>query len=931
MVLCLAGLAACSDAPELAGGNGDARVVDAGPLDAGDAGTPEEPQPPAPPVFTPCPEGWEAVLDESGVEVCEPWPGGGPVNWPCPEGWSEVTVDGEPDATHCSPGDNWDPVQWSCPDGWHRVEYEDGSHACDPYGSEGTGTPDACGPFEAHFPGEPGCVTVGTVCPAGPFAEDLPTDVPIVYVQPGATGDGSSAQSPLGSLDDVPFEDLSADTVVALAKGVYLGRRTLSRSVTLWGACPAETVLQDLSTSSNEPAVVTVRAGVASAPDQVGLVNLRIGESRATGVSVSGRVALDLDGVIVEATEVAGVVASDGAQLTLQSSVVRDTRPRASDDAFGRGLDVQLGARAEVRRTVFASNRGFGVLGSDADTELLLEDTAVRDTQERASDPALGIGLGVRSGARAAVRRALFASNRVIGVFVNGPGSELMLEHSVVKDTRERASDRAFGQGLQVQGGGRAELLHVLIASNRDVGVVGIGVGSELVLQDAVVRDTRERASDGAFGTGLGLESGARAEVFHAVIASNRDLGVLVRGAGTELVLEDAVVRDTRERASDGALGRGLNVQGGARAEVRRAQIASNREVGVAGSGAGTELVLEHAVVRDTRERASGDTLGIGLGLRLGARAEVYHALIASNRWSGVSVFDADTELVLEDAVVRDTREQLSDGDFGPGLTVGFGARAEVRRALIANNRETGIGVFDADLRLEDAVVRDTESVSDGTLGRGLTMELGARAEVRRVLIRRNRELGILASGGDTELVLEDAVVRDTRERAVDEASGLGLATQSNASVDVRRARFVNNRREGARAYAAQLTVEDTMIQQTRRPRCEETGDCFAPAVNSGLSVIGTATVTAARLVVESSAICGLFLGDGADLADEFPDLFGLPIFIHDEAVVRANRIGLCVQSPELDLSSLTNIALEDNEVNLDKTNFPTPRPFEPI
>jgi len=32
----------------------------------------------------------------------------------------------------------------------------------------------------------------------------------------------------------------------------------------------------------------------------------------------------------------------------------------------------------------------------------------------------------------------------------------------------------------------------------------------------------------------------------------------------------------------------------------------------------------------------------------------------------------------------------------------------------------------------------------------------------------------------------------------------------------------------------------------------------------------------------------------------------------------------LCVQSPELDLSALTNIALEDNEVDVESSDGPT-------
>jgi hypothetical protein len=57
---------------------------------------------------------------------------------------------------------------------------------------------------EAHFAGEVGCTPIEPSCPEGPLAED----VPIILVQRGGMGDGSSPATPLGPVDDLPFDAL---------------------------------------------------------------------------------------------------------------------------------------------------------------------------------------------------------------------------------------------------------------------------------------------------------------------------------------------------------------------------------------------------------------------------------------------------------------------------------------------------------------------------------------------------------------------------------------------------------------------------------------------------------------------------------------------------------------------------------------------------
>lgn len=111
----------------------------------------DTPEPPTLPELTPCPEGWTQIepLGDDDVGVCEPWPDGSPAAAPsvipCPEGWREVREDGVEGVVACHP--------------WPE------------------GGPRSCGIDEAHFPGDPGCTRVGTACPGGDWADDLPTDV----------------------------------------------------------------------------------------------------------------------------------------------------------------------------------------------------------------------------------------------------------------------------------------------------------------------------------------------------------------------------------------------------------------------------------------------------------------------------------------------------------------------------------------------------------------------------------------------------------------------------------------------------------------------------------------------------------------------------------------------------------------------------------
>ena len=59
-----------------------------------------------------------------------------------------------------------DSPRFTCPEGWRTVVGEDGVSTCEPWPVSGRAT--CAEPWEAHFPGEPGCRAVGAPCPEGP-------------------------------------------------------------------------------------------------------------------------------------------------------------------------------------------------------------------------------------------------------------------------------------------------------------------------------------------------------------------------------------------------------------------------------------------------------------------------------------------------------------------------------------------------------------------------------------------------------------------------------------------------------------------------------------------------------------------------------------------------------------------------------------------
>jgi hypothetical protein len=137
-----------------------------------------------------------------------------------------------------------------------------------------------------------------------------------------------------------------------------------------------------------------------------------------------------------------GVGASDA---TVESTVVRRTAPRAADQRGGRGIDISMlcmasgcvpsaRASATVRGSLIAQNHDIGLHVAVADADI--ETCVVRETLPQASDAAYGDGiavlaLGAEGPATAIVKRSRIEKSARAGVSSFGANVALGSSHLV--------------------------------------------------------------------------------------------------------------------------------------------------------------------------------------------------------------------------------------------------------------------------------------------------------------------------------------------------------------------------------------------------------------------------------------------------------------------------------------------------------------------
>lgn len=673
------------------------------------------------------------------------------------------------------------PILAPCPVGWR----EDGTRdttVCEPWPPGGRSD---CPLGEEHFPGEQGCMTVGAPCPAGAFPDGLPADRPILYVLAGAGESPDGTQlAPYATIGDA-LALASGGDVIAIGRGEY-AEAISPGSVTLWGACAAETILR----AAPNPA----RAVLDSTAEDLVVRNLTLASSDRVGIHVSGRgTHVELDGVVI--TEVgrgiAGILVEDGAEAVVHDTTFRDV------DGTGAGVkDASL----ELRRVRLDASRWAGVIAQDG-ASLLLEDVAIVGTRPAG---ALGFGLYASSNATSVTgARIVIEDNMTAGILLIEDHGEphASLEHVVVRDTFSDPVNLTSGMGLQAENA-VVSVRWGLFERNRDLNVLARGLDASITLTDVVVRDTERRELDLEQGVGVAAAEGATLTFARGLLARNHNVGI--EGRDAVLHLADVTIHDTVH--SSGIPWGGGVVLDGSIADLARVEVTNSDGGGVYVTKGGV-LEAQDLTVRRTYPfpllLPDGSGAGPGLSVNDGSTAHVERAHIRESTGVGVTVFEREpgpsSDLEIEDTLIVETRASVS------GMNTGLGAAGAVdllaRRCVLERNGHSGLFAgLGARVEVEDLIVRDTGStegptvVDDrvGLFGYGLLVS-ESTLQGLRILLEHNRDVSAFVEGEFAVMHLDGVAILDTqpRECALDscpaEPAGTGAGAYAGGSLELSR------------------------------------------------------------------------------------------------------------------------------------------------
>jgi hypothetical protein len=502
----------------------------------------------------------------------------------------------------------------------------------------------ACDFGTMALPGETRCRAVAE-CGRPPWGDIRPAaDTQFVDAAYGGADSNGTAAKPWTTIQQA-VDAATTGALIAVAEGMYPEAVVVGgKAVAIEGRCPA---LVEIAGPEAVPAVPAVLIG----PGADGTSVRRIAVSGADrGIQVDGATDVNVEAVWIHDTHKSGMVVLDdlgdsgarlaaslvertertavsafGSQLQVTDSVLRDVLPRQPDLILGYGVFAQIGdvsgapAIVSLSRSIVERCHEEGVRATGA--EVTLDGVLVRDVSPSAADDLYGRGVNafVLGGVipRVTVRRSVIEQTFEAGI--NVAGGDLLVEHSVVRDTRAQKAEGLTGYGVAVhpdaesdQTSGAVELRWSLVENTEGVGLLVTAPAA--TLEGLVVRGgTPGPYGDGGRGIDVQRDRDqprfeSTATVRGIVLSDNAELGLVVIDASAAV----SAVKVTGTLANAlGIFGDGVAVvsqYAPASASLERLLVEDNVRAGVTSFGA--TIAMKHTTLECNPIDLDGEELG---------------------------------------------------------------------------------------------------------------------------------------------------------------------------------------------------------------------------------------------------------------------------------------------------------------------------------
>jgi len=518
-------------------------------------------------------------------------------------------------------------------------------------------------------------------------------DCDAAFPPPGTTHHVSAAYAD-GDLDATHFRTLGeaveaapANAVVAVDTGTYAEQISLHRAVRIVGRCPQKAVMQ-------------VPTGVIGTAISIG---------RVRGIAIEG---LGFRG-------------------------------------YNATISV-LGGTAALRSLVIEDGLFAGVIASNANTEITIDDVVVRGTKARVgADQAFGLLL--RFGAFATIRNSVFSSNEYMNV-VADDGVTMTMARSVVRDGKPLGKKREGGVGFHGSNGGLTlSLEETAIVDNAGVGMSVASLTTDEPTSAKLTRSVVRRTALNGEGYGRGIEvNHASLVVSESTLAENGELEAYVIDGGT-LDLEHTTLHGVPPARRVDPIGSGGLMVNDAKATTSSVAVLWAR-YGM-DVEAGGELDVSRSFVGDTGTAdgiyRDGAWIGPGIIVSTSSRGSVTASTVAGAHGSAILAGGA-TE--MSELLVQDTVGLGAEFIGGRALQIYANAEARITRSAFLRSIETAVSVENGgSLDLRDSTIQGTRGVSGSWWGQGLLV-LDSTVRFEGVTLTESDGVGALVSGGSARV-----------------------------------------------------------------------------------------------------------------------------------------------------------------------------------
>jgi len=516
-----------------------------------------------------------------------------------------------------------------------------------------------------------------------------------------------------------------------------------------------------------------------AAESNLAATRTRVARGRGVAAKATFGAVLELhDSVVADNLGLAVGAASAETRVVAQRVAIRDTTPGPSMVGFAAagGVQIQDGASLQLLDVRIAASHEFGLVLLDPGTTADARRLEIVETAPRPGADEYGIGLGVYTGARVALVDATLRDNHSHGAVVDGEGSRLRATGLLVEGTRFATEARRFGRGVAVQAGARLLLTDGRLQGNEELGLVAAGAGTEAEL-------TRLQVDGG--GSGVVVVQGASVSWDGGRVEQAGGVGLYLGPSGSDLVASRLTVADTQAGALGG--GAGLVVYGPASFVLDDVRVERSRVLGAAFAKAAAGDA-RRLVVADTRSDADSGYAGRGVVVQSGALVALADARIERNHEAGLSVRGQATRVVAARLSVHETAPTALDGTRGYGVALFEGARAELTDAELNGNAELGLLVVNtSQADLTGAGIYGTVATSAG-FGDAIFVEDGAGLRLREFELAGNARTGLVVSQSDRPAELARGTIRDNE---------VGVVRQLESAVELSEVTIENNGEDG--------------------------------------------------------------------------------------------------------------------------------------